>query len=131
MIRENKGNSKIDLLNKYVVIDIETTGLDPQYDEIIELGALKIENGVIVDSFSKLIKPKTSISDFITQLTGISNSMVENAPSIEEELPNYLKFINEQNIVGHNVNFDINFIYDNLAKILNKPFTNLIFCFII
>ena len=124
MIRENKGNSKIDLLNKYVVIDIETTGLDPQYDEIIELGALKIENGVIVDSFSKLIKPKTSISDFITQLTGISNSMVENAPSIEEELPNYLKFINEQNIVGHNVNFDINFIYDNLAKILNKPFTN-------
>ncbi|MBS7400982.1 MAG: hypothetical protein KIG16_00520 [Eubacteriales bacterium] len=124
MTRENKGNSKIDLINDYVVIDIETTGLDPQYDEIIELGALKVKNGVVVGSFSKLIKPKNPISEFITQLTGISNTMVENAPSIEEELPNYLKFINEQNIVGHNVNFDINFIYDNSIEILNTPFQN-------
>ena len=124
MIRENKGNSKIDLLKNYVVIDIETTAIDPQYDEIIELGALKVENGIVTSSFSKLIKPKRPISDFITQLTGISNKMVENAPSIEEELPNYLKFINEQNIVGHNVNFDINFIYDNSIEILNVPFPN-------
>lgn len=124
MIREFKGNSEISLLDSFVVIDIETTGLDPEYDEIIELGAFKVKEGKITETFSKLVKPKYEISEFITQLTGITNEMVANEPSIEVVLPQFLSFISDYKVVGHNINFDINFIYDNSIRFLNTPFKN-------
>ncbi len=123
-IRQDKGLSKIELLKDYVVLDIETTGLDPYFDEIIEIGALKIINGKIVDKFSQLIKPSQPISAFISELTGITNDMVTNEPTINEVLPKFVNFVSNMNIVGHNVHFDINFIYDNMVLFLNKSFKN-------
>lgn len=123
-LREQKGKSLIDIPNNYVVFDIETTGLDPEIDEIIEIGAVKIKDGIKIDTFNSLIKPEYEIDEFITELTGITNEMVENAPSINEVLPKFMDFINDYIIIGHNVNFDINFIYDNLEELNISPITN-------
>lgn len=123
-MREYKGNSLLELMNTYVVLDIETTGLDPAYDEIIEIAALKVNDDKIIDSFDELIKPEVPISEFITNLTGITNDMVKNAPKLSEILPKLLTFIGDNIILGHNINFDINFIYDNSMTILNKPLRN-------
>ena len=123
-LREQKGKSLIDIPNNYVVFDIETTGLDPEFDEIIEIGAVKIKDGIKIDTFNSLIKPEYEIDEFITELTGITNGMVENAPSIDEVLPKFMDFIRDYIIIGHNVNFDINFIYDNLEELNIPPITN-------
>lgn len=122
--RPFKGDSTLQLADCYTVIDIETTGLSPRWDAILELSALKVENNIIVDEFSELVKPDFSIPDFITELTGISNEMVKNSKKIDDVLPRFLKFISSDLIIGHNVNFDINFIYDNSLDILGTPFSN-------
>ena len=122
--RENKGSSKLDFPVDYTVVDLETTGLDPEWNEIIEIGALKIRNNQIVDSFSQLVKPTEPVDEFITDLTGITNDMLADAPSIEEVLPSFLAFADNDIIVGHNVNFDINFIYDNCVRLTGQGFPN-------
>lgn len=119
-MREFKGNSLIALDKDYVVFDIETTGLDPRVDEIIEISGVKVKDDEIVETFSELVKPTHEISDFITELTHITNEMVENAPSIDIVLPKFMEFIGDNILIGHNVNFDINFVYDTLESI-NYP----------
>jgi DNA polymerase-3 subunit epsilon len=108
----------------YVIIDIETTGLSPEHDEIIELSAVKVKNDEIVDQFTTLCCPETKISSFITKINGITNDMVKDAPKIKEALERYISFIGDSVIMGHNVNFDINFIYNNYIKLFEKKFTN-------
>lgn len=123
-IREKKGNSLIKLPDSYSIIDIETTGLDPDYDYILEISAIKVKNNKIEDTFSSLVKYSENISDFITELTGITNEMVSNAPSLKNVLTNFINFIKDDILIGHNINFDINFLYDNCLKELKKPLTN-------
>lgn len=114
--RTLKGKSTIDLLSNYIIFDIETTGLDSSYDEVIEIGAIKVKNNKIVSKFNSLVKPKNEIDEYITELTGITNEMVKDAPTIEEILPDFMNYIGNDILIGHNVNFDINFIYDNLYR---------------
>ena len=123
-VKRNKGKSLLSLLDDYVVIDLETTGFDPRFDEIIELGAIRYNKGIETERYSSLVKPEDEIDEYITELTGITNDMLANAPSINEVLPQYLDFIGESTVVGHNVNFDINFIYDEYKYILGKEFKN-------
>lgn len=123
-MERNKGNSIIEKLTDFTIVDLETTGLDTNFDEIIELGAVRIRDGIIVDTFQKLVKPQNPIDEFITELTGITNDMLANAATIEEVFPDYISFIGNDVIVGHNVNFDINFIYDTLYWLDKKTFTN-------
>ena len=94
------------------------------YDEIIEIGAIKIENGKEVEVFNTLVKPEYEIDEFISELTGITNEMVKESPSIDEVLPKFIDFIGNSIILGHNVSFDINCIYDNLIKCDMNPITN-------
>lgn len=96
--------------NQYVMLDIETTGLHAKNNEIIEIGAVKVVNGHIVDQFNRLIKPKRSIPPFITQLTGITNEMVQSEASCIDVLSEFLLFIQDNILIGHNVKFDMNFI---------------------
>lgn len=110
--REKKGKSLLCFPETYCVIDIETTGLDPRSDEIIELAGIKIEGGKEAARFQSLVKPVHEISPFITGLTGITNEMVSDAPSIEHVLLSFRDFIGDSVLVGHNINFDINFLYD-------------------
>lgn len=123
-ITRNKGEKITTFPDDYTIIDLETTGLSSQYDSIIEVGAIKIRNNQISGTYQQLINPGFEISDFITDLTGISNEMLEGMPSIEEKIDEVIDFISDDIVVGHNVNFDINFIYDNLYRIKNKEFSN-------
>ena len=97
-------------LKKYVVFDIETTGLSYLTDEIIEIGLLKVENGEIIDKFSKLVNPNRRISDFINNLTGITNEDLKKAPSMNEIAKEVYDFLNGYVVVGHNVTFDLKFL---------------------
>lgn len=98
--KRNKGKVLRDWQNNYVVIDCETTGLNPEYDEIIEFAAAKIRNCEIVDTFTTLIKPKRKIDDFIEDLTGITNEMLLGAPTIKEVINDISSFIGNDIIVG-------------------------------
>lgn len=124
VVREHKGKSLIDFPSDYVVIDIETTGLDPYYDEIIEVAALKISNGTIIDTYQTLVKPTDieSVNEYITRLTGITPKMLSNAPYFTDIKNDFLSFLNDSILVGHNVNFDINFLYDATNGSLRNDF---------
>ena len=113
--RKFKGKSLLDFPNDYTVVDIETTGLFASC-EIIEVSALKFRNETLVESFSSLIKPARPISGFITHLTGITNDMVQNATSASEVLQQFYNFLGKDIIIGHNVHFDVNFLYDKLLE---------------
>ena len=122
--REYKGMSLLKPISDYVVIDLETTGLSPNYDDIIEIGAIKVKNDKIVGEFQSLINPNYEIDEFIIDFTGITNEMLFTAPEINDVLPLFLDFVGDNIIIGHNVNFDINFLYDNCVNILNTTFKN-------
>jgi predicted DnaQ family exonuclease/DinG family helicase len=104
-------------LDTFVVIDLETTGLDPATCDITELGAARFVEGKIEETFSQLVKPSTSIPAEITRLTGISDKMVEKAPSIDEVIEGYEDFIKDsQWIAGHNIGFDFSFLKKHLDR---------------
>ena len=128
-----------------IVLDTETTGLDFEYDEVIEIGAVLVKNGEILDKFATLVRPERThalltvaelnkmgyeeftdmpeeqmceyfknhlLPSYIETLTGISNDDVLNAPTVEDVIESFVKFVGSNPIVGHNVSFDINFLYD-------------------
>ncbi|EMH2710130.1 3'-5' exoribonuclease [Clostridioides difficile] len=104
-----KGKLEIEMLNynEFVVIDIETTGFSIQKGgRILEIGAVKIKNGEIVDNFSTLVNPELKIPKKITELTKITNDMVKDAPYIGNVLQRFNEFISDSVIVAHNVSFD-------------------------
>ncbi len=102
---------------EYVVFDIETTGFSPVNDRIIEIGAVKIKNFKIIDKFSELINPEIKIPEKITKLTGISDSMIYDKPTIDIILNKFLNFIGESVLVAHNASFDMGFIYEKSEKL--------------
>lgn len=106
-----------ELTENTVVFDTETTGFSAENDRIIEIGAVKIKNGEIVDRFSTFVNPQTTISSKITSLTGISNDMVADSQTIENILPEFLEFCGDAVLVAHNAKFDIGFIEANAKRL--------------
>lgn len=124
----DRGKSIIAFPLNYCVLDLETTGLSSEWDEIIEIGAIKFENGQEVDRFQTLVKPRpysdgTFVLPFITELTGITNEMLKDAPKIGSILSSLLNFLGELPIIGYNTSFDVNFIYANCSRCMDRPFT--------
>ena len=111
-------------VDDYVLVDIETTGLSPIEDEIIEIGAIKVENNLIVDSYSQLIKINRSLSPFITNLTGITNDMLKTGKIPTEVYQEFVKFVGQNIIIGHNVNFDLGFLSNKCKKYINYNLNN-------
>lgn len=108
----------------YTVLDIETTGLNPQNDYITEISAIKYRNNRRVDEFSSLVKPDFSIPYYITRLTGIDDAMVADAPSIDEVILSFMDFLADDIIAGYNMGFDLSFIAENLVGYYAKRLAN-------
>ena len=118
-----KGQS---LDDTYVVFDLETTGFSAIKDKIIEIGAVKVEKGQITKRFSTFVNPKVPIPFEISQLTGITDQMVLEAPDIETVLPQFLEFVGDAVLVAHNASFDVGFIEQNCRyQDITPDFTSL------
>lgn len=124
MPREHKGDSLLAERKDYVAFDLETTGLDPRWDDIIEIGAIKIRNGAEADRCQQFINPGRAIPAIVTEITGIDDAMVENAPALADVLPDFLDWIGDDLLLGHNVNFDVNFLYDSAEELCGRPVGN-------
>lgn len=98
------------MLNDYTVLDLETTGLNPKKDRIIEIGAARIRNGEIVDQYATLVNPERILSDITTEITGIEQEQLEKAPVIQQILPEILDFIGHDILLGHSILFDFAFM---------------------
>ena len=122
--RPEKGNSLIAFPDDFTVIDLEATGLSPEWDEIIEVAAIRVRNKEVTDTYSSLVKPSFEIDDYLTSLTGITNEMLTDAPAPAQVLPALRDFIGSDSVVGHHVSFDVNFLYDQFLSVLGTPFRN-------
>ncbi|MCI7597025.1 MAG: 3'-5' exonuclease [Lachnospiraceae bacterium] len=94
----------------YVCIDLETTGLSPKTDRIIEVGAARVRQGRVTDTYQRLIDPRMQLEERIEELTGISNSDLKGQPALEEILPELEVFLGEDILVGHRIGFDYSFL---------------------
>ncbi len=98
------------MINTYVALDLETTGLSPVNDSIIEIGAIKYINGIETDRLDMLVNPGRIISGRITEITGIDNEMVADAPGIGEIIDEVMDFLKDSVLLGHNIIFDYSFL---------------------
>ena len=106
-----------ELFDDYIVFDIETSGLNPSKDKIIEIGAIKYIDNKKVDEFSYLIDPQIKLEPIITTVTGLTDEDLKGKKTIDEVLPLFLDFIKDYPIIGHNVRFDYDFIEANIKKL--------------
>ncbi len=123
-LKETRGKSIITFPSDYTVIDLETTGLNPLADSIIEVAGLKVRNGEIVDTFCSLVYPQTPVSEFIQEFTGITDQMLQDAPSAQDIIPAFVDFIETDIVVGHNVVFDVSFIQRWIYECSQREFRN-------
>ena len=119
----NPKDKKIDE-EEFVVFDIETTGLNSHTNKIIEIGAVKIKAGRIIDRYSQLINPGISIPYHITEITSITNEQVANQPKIDEVIGKFVDFIGDAVLVAHNAPFDMGFIKRDIKEYLNIDLEN-------
>lgn len=110
LVESVKGDADTGFDGTFICFDIETTGLSAARDKITEIGAVKVENGVITDTFSTFANPEMPIPQKITQLTGITDDMVKDAPSQSEAVSAFLEFAGDNVLVAHNAPFDTSFI---------------------
>jgi DNA polymerase III epsilon subunit family exonuclease len=107
------------LYSDFVVIDFETTGFSPANDKIIEIGAVKVIGGTVIDTFNSYVNPRQSIPKSITKINGINDQMVKDAPFIDQIMPAFISFIKDLPIVAHNASFDANFLKANSSASLD------------
>ncbi|WP_294759518.1 exonuclease domain-containing protein [uncultured Lactobacillus sp.] len=118
-----KGQEWPDFISDYTMLDIETTGLNPYRDHVTELGAVKVRANKVVDEFSQLVVyPRSNhVPSFITKLNGITEELLlKEGKPVKEAMTAFRKFIGDDIIIGYNVNFDLNFLYD-LARKFHLP----------
>lgn len=125
MVQRNRGKRLSRYMADYVVFDLETTGINQERDEIIEISAVKVRNHEIVEEFSTLVNPGRHIPAGATAVNGITDEMVKDAPDIGTAMEGFLSFIGNSVLVGHNIHtFDTNFVYDAAYRYLGKEVRN-------
>lgn len=122
--RDDKGESVLHCVDDYVCFDVETTGLSPSDEEIIEFGAVRVRGGEVVDHFSELCNPGRSVPPEVSRITGITDAMLADARPVAAVLGDFLAFVGESPVVGYNVGFDVNFVYDSSMRHYGRPFCN-------
>lgn len=121
MLSDKAGIQLTKYVKDYVIFDLETTGVSPKKDEIIEISAVKVVNSVVVDEFSSLVNPMIPIPLGASNVNGITDDMVTNEPILEDVMPGFLEFIGDMILIGHNINsFDMKFIYRDCRKLYGK-----------
>lgn len=109
----------------YVLFDIETTGLSPESDEVVELSAIKVQNGDVIDEFSMLVNPGIHIPYTASSINGITDDMVEDAPKMDQVLKDFVTFIGNSVLMGHNIKrFDLKFIQRDAVRYLGRELSN-------
>ena len=125
MKERNKGKRKSGYLADYVVFDLETTGISPETDAIIEISAIKVIAHQVTEEFSTLVNPGRHIPAAATAVNNITDDMVRNAPELTQALGEFLRCVGDMVLVGHNIHtFDTNFIYDAVWQVCGKEFCN-------
>ncbi|MEX1054642.1 MAG: exonuclease domain-containing protein, partial [Rhodothermales bacterium] len=112
----------------FVIVDTETTGSNSSNDRIIEVGAVRVQSGQIVDRFQQLINPECAVPRRITWITGISTAMVFDKPAIKEVMPRFADFLGASVFVAHNLAFDLGFVNGELLRLESNPITNHTLC---
>lgn len=121
MLSNNQGKKINNYVSCYTVFDLETTGLSAKKDQIIEISAVKVVDGEVVDEFTSLVNPCCPIPFYSSKVNGIYDDMVAEAPTIDVVLPKFIEFIGDDILVGHNIHtFDMKFICRDAHKIFGK-----------
>lgn len=110
-------NKETNLVDSYVVFDLETTGLEAENSKIIEIGALKYIDNELVSEYSVLINPEVPIPEVITKITGLTEEQLNDKKTIGEVLPEFILFIEDLPLVAHNSSFDLSFIEENIKRL--------------
>ncbi len=109
----------------YIVFDLETTGTNYKSDRIIEISAVKVKDAIVTDTFSTLVNPQCPIPYHATRVNGITDEMVKDAPLLTDVLPQFLEFITDYVLIGHNIHtFDLRFIYKAAQELLQAEVPN-------
>lgn len=125
MLGINCGKKLEKYVPDYVVFDLETTGISPVSDEIIEIAALKVLNGYVVEEFSTLVNPLRLIPYSASMVNGITDEMVAEAPALENVFPDFLDFVGDSILIGHNIHtFDLKFLYKAADNFYGKTLNN-------
>lgn len=125
MEQQKKGIRLSGYRSNYVVFDLETTGLSPVTDAIIEISAVKVKKGIVVDRFSTLVNPNRHIPAAASQVNGITDNMVADAPALKDALEQFLSFIGGEVLVGHNIHsFDMKFLNCAMEELYQKELSN-------
>lgn len=125
MLSEKRGKKLNIYVSDYVVFDFETTGMSYATDEVIEISAVKVQNGKVVDEFTTLVNPGCPIPYYASEVNGITDDMVGNSPLIQEVLPEFLEFVGDSVLVGHNIHtFDMKFLYRDVERFCGATLGN-------
>jgi len=125
MLGSRRGTSLKDYVANYTVFDLETTGIRPDCDAIIEISAVKVRDGKVADTFSSLVNPGRPIPYDATAVNGIHDEMVADQPSLDVIFPKFLAFIEDDILVGHNIqSFDMKFIWRAAEELFGKTVNN-------
>lgn len=125
MSRDGKGTSVQKYVSDYCVVDLETTGVYVGYSKIIEISAIKVRNSIVVDEFSSLINPLCRIPPEATAVNNITDDMVKDAPTIDMVIDDFVRFVGDDVILGHNnAGFDMNILYDVIEEFNGDYFSN-------
>lgn len=121
MLGNQKGIRRKEYVPDYVVFDLETTGISDRRDQIIEISAIKVVGGSVVEEFSSLVNPLQPIPYYATRVNGITDAMVADAPILDTVLADFFRFVGDMVLVGHNIHtFDMKFIYRDAMRLYGK-----------
>lgn len=125
MLTSKPGKKRIEYVPDYVLFDLETTGISCEYDEVIEISAVKVQAGEVVDEFTTLVNPGRPIPPQASRVNGITDDMVADSPTFEEALKDFLEFASDAVLVGHNIiSFDMKFMQRDVQKFFGKYIGN-------
>ncbi len=125
MLSKKAGKKRFEYVSDYVLFDLETTGISWEKDEVVEISAVKVKDGKIIDEYSTLVNPGMPIPYYASEVNGITDDMVADSPAFDEALGEFLEFAGDAVLVGHNIHaFDLKFMQKSSRKYYGKLIGN-------